>query len=73
MTQGSNEFHSQPENSDTFQRVVLYEPPLFAKVINTIDEGMFTIYDRTLDEKDEIVFLDAADDNENLKKFKFKL
>lgn len=44
----------------------------YAKVINSIDDGMFTIYDKMADNND-FLYIEAADDEPNLKKFKFKL
>ncbi len=65
--------HKLKYKNDNISKTDSKQLEKYAKVINTIDDGMFTIYDRVFDEKDEIVFLDAADDNKNLKKFKFKL
>lgn len=44
----------------------------YAKVINSIDDGMFTIYDNTV-EKENFLLIEAADDDSDLKKFNFKL
>ena len=45
----------------------------YAKVINSIDDGMFTIYDKMVDNNDNYLYIEAADDEPILKKFKFKL